>query len=71
MKILLDTHAFLWAITNNAQLSVRVTQEIVNPDNEVFSECRFVLGNLSIKYSLGKLHLPQTPDRSFWPPGRG
>lgn len=62
MKILLDTHTFLWAITNNAQLSVRVAQEIVTPNNEVFVSVASSW-EISIKYSLGKLNLPQTPDQ--------
>jgi PIN domain nuclease of toxin-antitoxin system len=62
VKILLDTHTFLWAITNNAQLSVRVAQEIVTPNNEVFVSVASSW-EISIKYSLGKLNLPQTPDQ--------
>ncbi|MCA9264809.1 MAG: type II toxin-antitoxin system VapC family toxin [Planctomycetales bacterium] len=62
MKILLDTHTFLWSITNDAQLSVRVTQEIVNPANKVFVSVASSW-EISIKYGLGKLNLPQPPDQ--------
>ena len=62
MKILLDTHTFLWAITNDPQLSATVRQEIVDPANEVFVSVASSW-EISIKYGLGKLQLPQTPDQ--------
>lgn len=61
MKILLDTHTFLWAIINDPKLSARVIQEIVNPANEVFVSVASSW-EIAIKYSLGKLPLPQPPD---------
>jgi PIN domain nuclease of toxin-antitoxin system len=61
VKILLDMHTFLWAIINDPKLSARVTQEIVNPANEVFVSVASSW-EIAIKYSLGKLQLPQPPD---------
>lgn len=62
MKILLDTHTFLWSITNDRNLSARVIQEIVNAANEVFVSVASSW-EITIKYGLGKLQLPQPPDQ--------
>lgn len=55
MRVLLDTHAFIWWVTNNSQLS-----DIANPNNDVF------LSNASawemiIKVNIGRLILPEPP----------
>ena len=36
MKLLLDTHIFLWLINDNERLSKRYRQAIQNPNNEKF-----------------------------------
>ncbi|MEA5570499.1 type II toxin-antitoxin system VapC family toxin [Calothrix sp. UHCC 0171] len=36
MKILLDTHIFLWFISGDTQLLTDVRDAIRNPDNEVY-----------------------------------
>lgn len=36
MKLLLDTHIWLWALGNPAKLSKRVRTEIENPSNEIW-----------------------------------
>ena len=36
MRILLDTHIFLWFISGDAQLSKDVRDSIREPDNEVY-----------------------------------
>ena len=36
MKILLDTHIFLWFISGDAQLPTDVRDAIRDPDNEVY-----------------------------------
>ena len=36
MKLLLDTHIFLWFISGSAQLSASFRESIQNPDNEVY-----------------------------------
>jgi PIN domain nuclease of toxin-antitoxin system len=66
VKILLDTHTFLWAISNDSQLSTRVTQEIIDPANEVFVSVASSW-EIAIKYFLGKLRLPQPPDQYLAP----
>ncbi|MBX3421305.1 MAG: type II toxin-antitoxin system VapC family toxin [Pirellulaceae bacterium] len=62
MKILLDTHTFLWAITGDPQLSARVIDAISNPANEVFVSVASSW-EICIKYSSGKLKLPRQPDQ--------
>lgn len=56
MKILLDTQAFLWFITDDPKLSAFARSLIENPDNErLFSIAG--LWEIAIKMSLGKLEL--------------
>ncbi len=62
MKILLDTHTFLWSITSNPQLSEKVRQAIVSETNDVFLSVASSW-EISIKYGLGKLSLPKPPDQ--------
>lgn len=58
MKGLLDTHTFLWWITENPQLSPRVREIVSNGDNVLFLSA--VSGwEMAIKAKLGKLHLPE------------
>jgi len=58
MKGLLDTHTFLWWITDNPQLSPRVREILSNGDNVLFLSA--VSGwEMAIKAKLGKLHLPE------------
>jgi PIN domain nuclease of toxin-antitoxin system len=36
MKILLDTHTFLWWVADDPQISTNAKYIISNPDNEVY-----------------------------------
>ncbi len=36
MKILLDTHILIWALTNNLFLSDKAKEIILNADNEIY-----------------------------------
>ncbi|MBW4622620.1 MAG: type II toxin-antitoxin system VapC family toxin [Cyanosarcina radialis HA8281-LM2] len=54
MRILLDTHIFLWFITGNPQLSTNVRDAIRDPDNEVYLSVVSVW-EVIVKYQLGKL----------------
>ncbi len=61
MKALLDTHAFLWWVLNKPELSKAAHDVIVNPDNTIYLSA--VSGwEMAIKWSLGKLVLPDSPD---------
>lgn len=56
MRLLLDTHAFLWFILNDSQLSARATQLISNPNNEIeISPASY--WEMAIKISIGKYSL--------------
>jgi len=61
MKILLDTHIFLWFISGDAQLSTDVRDAIRDPDNQVYLSAVSVWEAI-VKYQLGKLPLPEHPE---------
>ena len=56
MRILLDTHAFLWMIFGDERLDESIRAQIVHPQNEVFLSVA-TLWEIAIKVSLGKLDL--------------
>jgi PIN domain nuclease of toxin-antitoxin system len=56
-RILLDTHTFLWFITDDPQLSDLARTEIEGLDTEVFLSVDS-LWEIAIKVSLSKLPLP-------------
>lgn len=56
MRLLLDTHAFLWWIEDAAKLSRKARSAIVDPDNECFLSL-VSCWEMAIKISLGKLRL--------------
>jgi PIN domain nuclease of toxin-antitoxin system len=58
MRVLLDTHAFLWWVEDAPALSKRARNAISDPAND----CLVSLAScweMAIKLSLGKLRLPQ------------
>lgn len=57
MKLLLDTHSFLWFIGESDQLSDYARQIIEHPDNVLFLSVGS-LWEMSIKVSIGKLKVP-------------
>jgi len=61
MKILLDTHIFLWFISGDIQLSTDVRDMIREPDNEIYLSAVSVWEGI-VKYQLGKLPLPEHPE---------
>jgi len=56
MRLLLDTHSFLWFIEGNARLSGRARTLIEDNTNDVFLSLASVW-EMAIKISLGKLHV--------------
>ena len=58
MKLLLDTHALLWFIGNDPQLSAPAPQNIENPQHEIFVSAAS-LWEIAVKLSLEKLRLPR------------
>jgi PIN domain nuclease of toxin-antitoxin system len=62
MRLLVDTHAFLWLILDDPSLSDTARREIRSRDNEVWLSAASGW-EIAIKYGLGKLPLPEEPDR--------
>ena len=60
MRLLLDTHIFLWFINGDEQLPAEIRGHIRNPENEVFVSV-VSFWEILVKYQLGKLPLPQPP----------
>ena len=63
MRLLLDTHIFLWFISADAQLPAAWRDRIREPRNEVFLSVVSVWEAM-VKYAIGKLPLPH-PQRSI------
>ncbi len=61
MKLLLDTHIFLWYIAADLRLPLLFRDAIREPENEVFLSVASLWETI-IKYNLGKLPLPQSPE---------
>jgi PIN domain nuclease of toxin-antitoxin system len=61
MRILLDTHIFLWFISGDTQLSTDIRDAIRDRDNEVYLSAVSVWEAI-VKYQLGKLPLPEHPE---------
>ena len=60
MRVLLDTHSFLWLVTNDDNLSELARSVFLNPDSTLFVSA--VTGfEISVKFSLGKLKLSEPP----------
>ncbi len=57
MNLLLDTHAFLWALDNAPSLSPEARAAITNGNNVVFVSAA-TAWEISIKKALGKLRVP-------------
>jgi len=60
MKLLLDTHVFLWYISRDLKLPRAFLAAIRDPANEVFLSSASVWEAV-VKHSLGKLPLPSSP----------
>jgi PIN domain nuclease of toxin-antitoxin system len=61
MRLLLDTHAFLWYYSGSSELSETAKKCIDNPDNEFWVSIAS-LWEISIKNRIGKLDLNKTFD---------
>ena len=61
MRILIDTHIFLWLIDDSKRLSNKYRQIIHNLDNEIFLSVVSVW-ECVIKYQTGKLDFPSSPE---------
>jgi PIN domain nuclease of toxin-antitoxin system len=61
MRLLLDTHIFLWFISGDARLSPSLADTISDPGNDVFVSVASVWEAI-IKSRLGRLSLPEAPE---------
>ena len=61
MRILLDTHVFLWYISADKRLPEKVLSAIRDSNNEIYLSV-VTLWEATIKYQLGKLPLPSSPE---------
>jgi PIN domain nuclease of toxin-antitoxin system len=61
VRLLLDTHSFLWFVGGDSSLSVAARLLIEDADNSVLLSAASVW-EIAIKVSLGKLHLEQPFD---------
>nr|WP_320016618.1 type II toxin-antitoxin system VapC family toxin [uncultured Desulfobacter sp.] len=61
MNFLLDTHTFLWWITDDAQLS-SVAFDIIQDGNNVLFWSAASSWEIAIKHALGRLPLPEPPE---------
>jgi PIN domain nuclease of toxin-antitoxin system len=59
MKLLLDTHAFLWFVTGDRRLSRRARRAVEAGDSELLISTASVW-EVAIKASLGRLTLPKS-----------
>ena len=61
MKLLLDTHIFLWLINKDKRLNQKFVEIFNNPDHEIFLSV-VSLWECVIKYQLGKLNFAESPE---------
>ncbi len=62
VKLLLDTCTFLWLATDDPRLPLRARTECRSPRNFVYLSALSAL-EIAIKHRLGKLELPDPPER--------
>lgn len=67
MRLLLDTHAFLWAAGDPEQLAEPARLAIADPENAIYVSAA-VAWEITIKVALGKLTVPGDP--ATWFPAR-
>lgn len=61
MNILLDTHVFLWYVSGDKRLPAPTLSAVRDPSNDVYLSVVSIWETI-IKYQLGKLPLPASPD---------
>jgi len=62
MKLLLDTCSFLWVVTGSTAIPDATREQILDPDNEVMLSS-VSAWEIALKHRLGRLELPDTPER--------
>ncbi len=64
MRLLLDTHTFIWAATLDERLSPKARDLLLNVDNELFLSTASIW-EIAIKTSIGKLILKQPIEQTI------
>lgn len=62
MKILLDTHIWLWMNGSKERLTESARDHLVDPGNELYLSAASSW-EIGIKFAAGKLRLPESPER--------
>lgn len=62
MKLLLDTCTFLWSIAGGGAISDAARTALVDPGNAVYLSS-VSAWEIAVKHSLGRLPLPEPPER--------
>lgn len=62
MRLLLDTCTFLWLIAGAPELSTRARDLFGDPDNDIYLSA-VSAWEIAVKYGLGRLPLPEAPER--------
>ena len=62
MKLLLDTCSFLWTVTGASEIPEEVRDQICDPANEVLLSS-VSSWEIALKHRLGRLALPDVPER--------
>jgi PIN domain nuclease of toxin-antitoxin system len=62
VRLLLDTCTFLWCIEGGGALSEAARRALLDPDNQVYLSA-VSAWEIAVKHSLGKLPLPEPPER--------
>ena len=66
MKLLLDTHAFLWWLSDPAHLAAEARIAIANPRHFVFVSAASII-EIAIKQASGKLKVSEPPEAMIEP----
>jgi len=68
MRLLLDTHALIWALAEPERLTERARQAVEDPANEIFVSSAS-LWEIAIKTGDGKLSVPDDLERALFAVG--
>ncbi|WP_437284984.1 type II toxin-antitoxin system VapC family toxin [Sorangium sp. So ce406] len=61
MKLLLDTHVWLWAVLTPERLAAAARQAVEDPHNIILISAASAW-EISVKHAIGKLPLPESPE---------
>lgn len=65
MRLLIDTHVFLWMFADSPVLTARARAFLENVESNEFFLSDASVWEVSIKYGLGKMRLPERPEVFF------